>query len=149
MARPGELTIDMKRLIHAPPSAVFTAFSDANVFVKWWGPKGFTTPSVDFHPRVGKSYRIEMQPPEGEHFYLKGEFREVDEPRRLAFTFVWEEPDPDDVESHVVLSFQDLGGSTEVTFWQGLFKTEERRELHRNGWTDAFEKLERVMSRQA
>ena len=58
------------------------------------GPEGFTTPSLEFGPRVGESYRIEMQPPEGDSFYLTGEFREVDPPARLAFTFIWEDPDP-------------------------------------------------------
>jgi hypothetical protein len=49
------------------------------------------------------------------------------------------EPDPDDVETQVDPSFRDLGG----------FKTEERRALHRDGWTDGFDKLERLVSAQA
>ena len=106
------------------------------------GPDGFATPSLKFDPRVGGSYRIEMQPPEGEAFYLTGEFREVDPPVRLAYTFVWEDPDPDDVETLVDLLFRDLGESTEVVMTQGSFKTEGRRELHRDGWTDSFDKLE-------
>jgi uncharacterized protein YndB with AHSA1/START domain len=87
-----------------------------------------------------------MQPPEGDPFYLTGEFCEVDPPARLAYTFAWEDPDPDDVETLVELSFQDLGESTEVVLTQGRFKTEARRELHRNGWTDSFEKLEQFIS---
>ena len=90
-----------------------------------------------------------MQPPEGERFYLAGQFREVDPPVRLAYTFVWEEPDEDDVETLVVLSFGDRGESTEVALTQGPFKTEARRALHRDGWTDSFDKLERLISRQA
>jgi uncharacterized protein YndB with AHSA1/START domain len=113
------------------------------------GPAGFTTPSLDFNPRVGESYRIEMQPPEGDHFYLIGEFREVDPPARLAYTFVWEEPDADDVETQVNLSFRDLGESTEVTSTQGPFESEARRALHRDGWTDSFDKLERLVSARA
>jgi hypothetical protein len=37
--------------------------------------------SLKFPARVGESYRIEMQPPTGDRFYLTGEFREVDPPR--------------------------------------------------------------------
>jgi len=103
---------------------------------KWWGPEGFTTPSLEFDPRVGETYRIEMRPPGGDPFYLTGEFREVDPPARLAYTFVWEDPDPDDVETLVGLSFRDLGESTEVALTQGPFKTEARRALHRDGWTE-------------
>jgi uncharacterized protein YndB with AHSA1/START domain len=149
MNNPGELTLEMKRVLPAPTSVVFGAFIDANELTKWWGPAGFTTPSLDFNPRIGESYRMEMQPPEGDHFYLIGEFREVDPPVRLAYSFVWEEPDPDDVETQVNLSFRDLGESTEVALTQGPFKTEARRALHRDGWTDSFDKLERLVSARA
>ena len=144
-----EFTLAMKREFPAVRAVVFRAFVDPNQLAKWFGPKGFTIPRVEFSPRVGEHYRIEMQPPDGKHFYLIGEFCEVDPANRLAFTFVWEEPNPDDVETQVGLSFRDLGGSTEVDFTQGLFKTEERRALHHDGWSDSFDKLERLISAQA
>jgi uncharacterized protein YndB with AHSA1/START domain len=145
-AQSGQPTLEMKRLLPAAPSVAFAAFSEPNELAKWWGPQGFTIPSVEFDPRVGATYRIEMRPPEGDSFNLIGEFRDVDPPARLAFTFVWEDPDPDDVETLVGLSFRDLGGSTEVALTQGPFKTEARRALHRDGWTDSFDKLEHLMS---
>jgi uncharacterized protein YndB with AHSA1/START domain len=147
--RSDELMLAMARVLPAAPPVVFAAFSDADELAKWWGPKGFTTLSLEFRPGVGDSYRIEMQPPDGEPFHLIGEFREVDPPARLAFTFVWENPDPDDVETVASLSFRDRGGSTEVALTQGPFKTEARRALHRDGWTDSFDKLERLIAGQA
>ncbi len=87
-----------------------------------------------------------MQPPEGDRFHLTGEFREVDPPARLAYTFVWEPPNPDDVETEAGLTFRDLGDQTEVALTQGPFKTEERLELHRGGWTESFDKVERLFS---
>jgi uncharacterized protein YndB with AHSA1/START domain len=148
-ARSDELTLEMKRVLPAAPSIVFVAFIDPSELAKWWGPEGFTTPSLEFDTRVGESYRIEMQPPEGDPFFLTGEFREVDPPARLAYTFLWEDPDPDDVETLVRLSFRDLGESTEVAFTQGPFKTEARLALHRDGWADSLDKLERLISAQA
>jgi uncharacterized protein YndB with AHSA1/START domain len=148
-ARSDELTLEMKRVLPAAPSIVFVNFIDPSELAKWWGPEGFTTPSLEFDTRVGESYRIEMQPPEGDPFYLTGEFREVDPPARLAYTFLWEEPDPDDVETLVRLSFRDLGESTEVAFTQGPFKTDARLALHRDGWADSLDKLERLISAQA
>ena len=145
-AQSDGLTLEMKRVLPAAPSVVFAAFSDPNELAKWWGPAGFSIPSLEFDPRVGESYRIEMQPPEGDAFYLTGEFRVVDPPTRLSYTFRWEEPDPDDVETVVDLSFRDFGESTEVVFTQGLFKTEARRALHRDGWTDSIDKLEARLS---
>jgi uncharacterized protein YndB with AHSA1/START domain len=139
----------MKRTLPAATSVVFRVLVDANELAKWWGPAGFTIPSLEFDPRVGDGYRIEMQPPDGDHFCLTGEFREVAPPTRLVYTFVYEDPDPDDVETLVSLSCRDLGESTEIAFTQRPFKTEARRSLHRQGWTDSFDKLERLVSAQA
>ena len=143
----GELTLEMKRVLPAAPSVVFAAFSNPDKLATWWGPEGLTVPSLEFDPRVGASYRLEMQPPGGDPFYLTGEFREVDPPVGLAFTFVYEDPDPDDVDTLVELSFRDLGESTEVVFTQGPFETAARCALHRDGWTDSFDKFEQFISK--
>jgi uncharacterized protein YndB with AHSA1/START domain len=148
VAEADGLTLEFKRVLPAAPPEVFRLFADPDELARWWGPAGFSVPSLDFNPAVGSSYRIEMQPPEGEAFYLTGEFREVDPPTRLSFTFVWEAPDPDDVETLVELSFREADDATEVDFKQGTFKTEERRELHRSGWGDSFEKVEAIVGGQ-
>jgi len=138
------LSLELRRVVHAARPTVFAAFTDPEVVAQWWGPRGFTIPSLDFEPRAGGRYRIEMQPPEGEAFYVSGEFRAVDPPARLSFSFAWEDPDPDDVENVAELSFRDAEGSTEITLSQGPFKTEERRALHHDGWSDSFDKLGRL-----
>ena len=137
--------VEITRVLPAAPAAVFAAFSNPAQLAKWWGPEGFSVPSLEFQPRAGDRYRIEMQPPDGDPFHLTGEFRKVEPPSRLVFTFMWDPPDPDDVETLAELSFRDLGESTEVTLTQGSFRTEARRELHHNGWTEAFDRLERLL----
>lgn len=140
------LVLKIERVLPATRPVAFNACTNAEELAKWWGPEGYRVTNLEFEPGVGESYRIQMQPPEGDPFHLTGEFREVDPPERLAFTFVWEPPDPDDVETLAELSFRDLGESTEVRFTQGPFKTEARRALHRDGWEDSFDKLERLLS---
>jgi uncharacterized protein YndB with AHSA1/START domain len=146
-AEPTGHVLQMRRVLHAPRSLVFRALTEPEELAKWWGPHGFTTPSAEFDPRVGGSYRIAMQPPEGEVFYLTGEFREVDPPARLVYTFRWEDPTPDDRETVVTLSLREVDDNTELDFAQGTFATEERRALHRGGWTDSLDKLEKLVSR--
>ena len=90
-----------------------------------------------------------MRPPDGDSFFLTGTFRDVAPADRLAFTFRWEPPDADDTETLADLSFLDIGDTTEIVLTQGPFKTEERRELHRQGWTESLDKLERLVSRQS
>ncbi len=138
--------LKIERVLPAARSVVFGAFTDPDVLVQWWGPEGFRIASLDFRPDPGRGYRIPMLPPEGDAFNLSGEFREVDPPARLAFTFVWEPADPDDVETLAALEFRDVGDSTEVALTQGPFKTEGRLALHRDGWGDSFDKLERLLS---
>jgi uncharacterized protein YndB with AHSA1/START domain len=147
-ARLADPTLEITRMLPAGAPVVFGAFSNPNELAKWWGPRGFTVPSLEFDPRVGESYRIEMQPPEGDRFHLTGEFREVDAPARLTLTFVWDPPDPDDLETFVALVFEDLGGSTELSLTQGPFKTQDRLALHRDGWTDSLDRLERLLADQ-
>ena len=145
-ARSDELMLEIKRVFPAPVPLVFKTLSDANELRRWWGPEGFTVSSLNFQPQVGEHYRIEMQPPDGKSFYIVGAFRDVDRPARLAYTFAYEEPDDDDIETLVALTLRDLGGSTEVVLTQGPFKTEARWALHRDGWTDSFDKLDRFTS---
>ena len=86
-----------------------------------------------------------MQPPEGDPFHLTGEFLEIHPPSRIVYTFRWEEPDPDDRETVVNLVLSDLGDATELLLSQGGFATGARVSLHRNGWTDSFEKLRELV----
>ena len=141
-------TLALRRELPAARAVVFEAFVDPNQFREWFGPKGYSVASVEFTPRVGERYRIEMRPPEGEHFHVTGEVCEVDLPRRLAFTFEYEEAHADDVETQVSLSFRDLGESTEVDLTQGPFTTAARHVLHEDGWRDSFDKLEQYVSAQ-
>jgi uncharacterized protein YndB with AHSA1/START domain len=145
LERENGLILRVERILPAPRPAVYRALSDPGELAKWWGPRGFTAPSVHFEPCVGGSYRIAMQPPDGDRFYLSGEFREVDPPARLAYTFRWDPPDPDDRQTVVTLSLRDGGERTEVLLTQGEFATEERRALHEDGWTDSFGRLEQVL----
>jgi uncharacterized protein YndB with AHSA1/START domain len=140
------LMLHLERDLGAPAERVFAACLEAEALAEWWGPAGFTSPRVDLDARAGGSYRIRMQPPEGEAFHLCGEFVEVDPPRRLVYTFEWEEPDPDDRQTVVTLSFVKRGTGTTVVLDQGPFRTEARRALHETGWTETLERLERFLT---
>ena len=145
---PNGLTLHLERALPAPRPLVFAACIEPERLAKWWGPRGFTSPSIEIDPRVGRSYRIAMQPPDGELFYLRGEFREIDPPNCLAYTFVWEDPTPDDQETLVTLSFRDHGPATALVLDQGPFATEARRALHEAGWTDGFDRLAESLPEQ-
>jgi hypothetical protein len=67
----------------------------------------------------------------------------VDRARSLVFTFLSEEPTPDDQETVVRLSFAPFAaGGTTVVVTHAPFGTEERRALHETGWAEILERLE-------
>ena len=148
-SRPDGSVLELAWVLEAPREHVFRALSEPATLAKWWGPAGFTTPEIELDLEVGGGYRFGMQPPDGELFHLAGEFLELDPPRRLAYTFRWEEPDPDDRETIVTLSLDDVGAATRLSLRQGEFATEARLELHRDGWTDSLVKLRELLERGA
>ena len=136
-----ELGLHLERVLRAPPELVFRMHTEPDLLARWWGPKGFTAPSVELDVRVGGRYRIAMQPPEGDRFYLSGEFRDVDPGTRLVYTFRWEPPDSDDRETVVDVSLRRRGESTALTVDQEPFATAARRALHEQGWNDSLDRL--------
>ncbi len=140
------LTLHLEKVLQARTERVFAACVEPEKLAEWWGPAGFTSPSLDLDVREGGRYRITMQPPDGGAFHLRGEFSEVDPPRRLVYTFEWEEPDPDDQETVVTLSLLDHREGTKLVVYQGPFATEARRALHEAGWTESLERLEQSLT---
>ena len=137
----GANSLDLTETFPQPPARLWPSLVQPAELVRWWGPHGFSTsePQVDLRP--GGSYRLTMHPPTGDAFHVTGEFLEVAPGRRLSFTFRYEEPAPDDRETVVVLELAIADGGTKVLLSQGPFATEERRQLHRTGWTESFERL--------
>jgi uncharacterized protein YndB with AHSA1/START domain len=135
------LVLELTCTLDASPERIFRALTDPAELARWWGPSGFTAPEVEMDPRVGGSYRLGMQPPDGELFHLAGEFLEVRPPTSLAYSFRWEEPDPDDQETAVTLSLDPVADRTRLSLRHGAFATEARLALHKSGWTDSLQRL--------
>ena len=141
----GPLVLELRWTLGTSPQRIFRALTDPAELPMWWGPSGFTTPEIRIDLRVGGGYRFGMQPPDGDLFHLVGEFLEIDAPHRLAYTFCWEDPDPDDLETVVRLSLEADGSRTLVSLQQSPFATEARLALHRDGWTDSLQRLTELL----
>jgi SAM-dependent methyltransferase len=72
-----------------------------------------------------------MREPEGREYRLVGTYQEVQVPRRLVFTWVWES-DPSPIETRVTVQFRDLGSEgTEVVVLHEFFPTDAMLALAR------------------
>ena len=137
--------LELGHTFPATREQIFAALTEPPELVTWWGPSGFTTPEIELELRVGGGYRLGMQPPDGELFHLSGEFLEIEPPSSLAYTFRWEEPDPEDRVTVVRLTVAAASAAsadvTELSLRHSGFATEARRALHHAGWTDSFQRL--------
>ena len=143
----AELNVKLSSSVQAPPATRLRGDDRPGIRSPTGGGlRDFTCPEVIFDVRVGGAYRIAMQPPEGELFHLVGEYVEVSPPSRLAYTFRWEPPDPDDQETLARLTLRERGGATEIELTHGPFATEARRDLHEAGWSDTLARLARHLT---
>jgi uncharacterized protein YndB with AHSA1/START domain len=134
--------LHLERIMSAPPAHVFRACVEPQRVSEWWGPAGFTVPHIDLDVREGGRYRIVMQPPKGDRFCLRGEYRSVEPPGRLSYTFEWDPPTPDDQQTLVTLTFQPVDRGTRLVLDHGPFTTDERLQLHEAGWIETLDRLE-------
>jgi uncharacterized protein YndB with AHSA1/START domain len=135
-ATANELVI--RRTFDAPRELVWRAWTDRE-HAKQWGPKGFTTPEREMDFRPGGAWRALMISPDGKPYRQHGVVREVVPLERLSFTFIWD--DNPDVEMLVTVTFKERGRKTEMTFRQTGLPSAASRDGHREGWTEAFDRL--------
>jgi uncharacterized protein YndB with AHSA1/START domain len=138
--------VRLVRVVPASRDAVFEAWTDPAQLARWWGPPGFTTPTVEIDLRVGGRYRIVMQPPEGEARHLAGTYREVRAPERLVYTWRWEHHGPHTEETLVTVDFRDRGEQTEIEVVHTGFPTVDLAEVHGDGWDGCLVRLEELLT---
>ncbi len=138
----SESTITISRWVAASPDRTFGAWTDADRLAAWWWPQLAGT-SYDVDVRAGGRFRIHS-PVIGAT--VTGVYTEVDPPRRLAFTWVWQgDGEPEQaVEDVVVVTFEPRDGGTLVT-------VEHASQLHEpdggaeQGWNDVLDRLVAVL----
>jgi uncharacterized protein YndB with AHSA1/START domain len=124
---PSDREIMMTRTFNAPRELVFEAHSKCEHMTNWWGPRGYTLAVCEMDFRPGGKYHFVHSGPNGvEEYGFRGEFREVEPPERIVWTFEWE-----GMPGHVstdTLTLEDLGdGRTRMTA-HSLFDSKEDRD---------------------
>lgn len=142
-------SFSIERSLDAPIETVFAAFTEAPILKRWWGPEGFTTPSAEVDARPGGKYRIAMQPPEGETLHVFGTFVEVDRPRKLVYTWAWDEDEGPSHESLVTIELTSHGQQTHLLLTQTRLENEKSRDGHIEGWTSALGRLPALFQRSS
>jgi len=133
----------------APASLLFTLWTDVGHFTKWMGPEGFDCPEASIDFRIGGKYRGVIRSKDHGDNWFGGEYREIEEPHRLVFTWKWDEGPSAELETLVTITFREQrDGKTTMTFHQSPFISVERRDAHVGGWNSLFNKLAAYAAQQ-
>jgi uncharacterized protein YndB with AHSA1/START domain len=150
------------RVFDAPRAKVWQAWTDPEVYKKWWGPKGFSAPVAEIDLQVGgKIFNCMEGGPDmgefaGKRFYGVGSIRELAPMEKLVVTDSFADehgnvlepaevmPGMDDWprESLVTLTFEDEAeGKTKLTLRHGPFPEGEMFANTNEGWNSSLDKL--------
>lgn len=153
-AEPEKPTIVMTRVFDAPRRLVFEAWTRPEPLVRWWAPKGWTTPFCTIDLRPGGVFHYSMRSPEGRDFWGKGVYREVGEPERIVYTDSFSDEEGNLVEpAHygsspdypsealVTVTFAEHEGKTRVTLHHAIPESVPERSGVQQGWTEMFDRL--------
>ncbi len=107
----------LTRLIDAPRTAVYRAWTEPDLLKQWFAPKPFTTPVAELDVRPGGANLIVMKGPDGALMPNPGVYLEVVPNEKLvftnAYTKAWEPSEKPFMT--VVLTFADEDGKTRYT----------------------------------
>jgi len=148
----------IERMFDAPRELVWQAWTEPDQIAQWFGPTGYTIPSIEVDLRIGGRMLFAMRSPEGEDIWSLGVFREIDPPSRLAWDDSFADPDGNivpasyyDMEGDVPLvmtvtvTLEDVDGRTKMTMLHAGLPV-EHGEGANEGWSQSFDKLAEYLS---
>ena len=75
-----------ERTFNAPNEQVWRVWNDPDSIKQWWGPAGYTAPTISNDLRVGGTFLWAMKSPKGEMFWNTGMYQEVVPNSRIVST---------------------------------------------------------------
>lgn len=126
-------TIVQEIAIEAPAQRIFEALTDPAQRVKWWRAEGrFQATQMESDLRAGGKWTMRGTGLGGKPFAVVGEYRTVEPPRLLVFTWLpdWQE---DALETLVRVELEEKNGITTVRLTHSGLTSESSRASHR-GW---------------
>ncbi|MGG7579621.1 SRPBCC family protein [Rhizobium sp. Nf11,1] len=140
--RRGDRELVVTRIFDAPPSTIYRAWSQPELFQRWWVPKsapGISLVSCEMEVRTGGKYRLEFGAGGSETMAFYGKYLEVVPNERIVWT-----NDEGEEGAITTVTFEDQGGKTLLTFHE-LYPSREALEEALQGSAVALpEQLEQL-----
>lgn len=112
--RIGDRELVITRRFDAPPALVFRAWSEADLFRRWWMPKsvaGVTLVGCEMDVRTGGTYRLEFSAGGPDTMAFYGKYLEVVPNARIVWT-----NDEGEEGAITTVTFEEQDGATLLTF---------------------------------
>ena len=138
---PFELVLE--RLIDAPRTKVYEAWTDSKAMAQWFAPKPFQliVHSMDFCP--GGKFSMAMRGPDGNDFPFTGTYDLIVPPALLSWRGAFTGPDE---QMATIVSFEEEDGKTKLRARQTFFvmtpMIEQATKGAKQGWTMTLNQLE-------
>ncbi len=136
----------VERILPATPAEVFAAWLDRDTLREFIGPGDAGSADVEIDPRAGGRFRIIMWL-EGRGIEHVGEYRVIDPPRRLVFT--WRSPATENRPTLVTIECTPHEDGTRLVLVHEQLPSTEAAERHEKGWSVRIDKLARHLARRA
>ena|ERR1700741_2871006 len=78
------------RVIAAPVSKLFEAWTNPELLKQWWGPNGFTNTFHEFDQTPGGKWLFTMHGPNGANYLNESEFIEINRNESIVFNHISE-----------------------------------------------------------
>lgn len=106
MILPGDQTLAITRIVNAPRSRVFAAWTDPEHLKEWFAPEGYRVQRCEADPRPGGRLQLTMRSACGAEYRVHGVFRQVVAPERVVIAWG---------ESVVDVTLAERAGCTRLT----------------------------------
>jgi uncharacterized protein YndB with AHSA1/START domain len=121
----SEREIVSTRVFQAPRELVWQAWAEPKNLEQWWGPRGFTTTTLEMELRVGGKWRIVMHGPDGTDYPNNGVFTEVVPGEQVKYVLSGGKPG-EEVTMARTISFDEEDGGTRMTIRMEFPTAQER-----------------------
>jgi uncharacterized protein YndB with AHSA1/START domain len=142
MSSADATTLCLERFIPSSPEDLFALWIEPEQIARWWAPDGYEAAIHDLDVRPGGRWRIILRGSGGRELAMGGFHRIVEPPRRLAFSWAWEEAaGTHGNETEVTASFEPVAGGTRLVLVHQNFDSKDTRDRHVAGWSTSFDRI--------
>lgn len=149
------------RIFDAPVETVWKYWTVPEYFMRWWGPKYFTSPFSKIDFRVSGKYLFCMRGSDGKDYWSTGTYKEIIPMKKIVVTDSFADKDGNVVPStyygmtgfptelDITITFEEINGKTKtVLHYFNLENIDDKsRKDMEQGWNESFDKIDQDLAK--